>query len=434
MHDICSIPVAQANRPIWRASNVPRQLPPLKQAMKPLHQLSKQPILPIRKTDEEPKTGPQRFQDRPMEPLHQFYPWPPQYLENDIEQRARSNRVTSKPRDIKLTNLNDVLFYGSIGIGTPEQRFNVTFSTASPTTWVPSIHSKPKDSELTTYNNQTSSTYIPNGVGFQASYGEGEVAGYRSQDNLNIAGLTARNQIFGEAIVASDFFRGTPNQGVLGLGFSDAEPTVFDNLADQGLLPAAVFSFYLSKHNSGDPDPVLTLGGTNPAYYVGDFTFADLTVPDSWQFKMDRVQLSSGTGIFNGWGCQAVVDSSTPLIIGPKEEVDVLNRKLGGTPFPGDPTMYELDCSEVDNLPDVEFIVNGKKLSLTNKDYVVTASESGRTVCYSGIMGSSWKQNESPVWILGLSFMKVYYTQFDKENYRIGFAKALTHRYALLNK
>ncbi|GFN84957.1 cathepsin d [Plakobranchus ocellatus] len=421
MHVICSIPVLQANRPVWRrTSNVPRQLRPLK----PSRHSSKYPIQPTRNLKQEPKKT--RLYERPTEPPHKLYRWREQYLRQEYQ-------VTAIPRDIKLTNFYDILYYGPIGIGTPEQRFNVTFNTVSPATWVPSVHSKPdnNDCNYKTYNNQTSSSYMPNDVGFEDSYGQVEVAGYRSQEDIHVAGVTARNEIFGEAIVNSNFFEGTTNDGVFGLGFSNAEPTLFDNMFYQRLLPAPIFSFYLNRFNSSDPDSVLTLGGTNPDYYTGDFTFANLTVPNVWKFKIDRVQLSNNTGIFNGWGCQAIVNSSTPLIIGPKEEVDVLNRKLGGTPFLGDPTMYELDCSEVESLPDVEFIVNGKKLSLSSKDYVVKTSAGRQTVCYSGILGSSWKQNESPVWILGMSFMRVYYTQFDKGKMRIGFAKAITHSYAV---
>ncbi|GFN84843.1 cathepsin d [Plakobranchus ocellatus] len=240
-----------------------------------------------------------------------------------------------------------------------------------------------------------------------------------------VAGLTIQNQTFGEAIIESDLFSNSRTDGVFGLGFSNEEPTVFDNLVNQGLLPAPVFSFYLNKLDIPGPDSVLTLGGTNPEYYTGDFTFINLTATDRWQFEIDdfRVKLSNGDVLFMGSGSPAVVDSSTSLIFGPMEEVDVLNRKLGAKPLPGHLGLFEFDCSELDSLPDFEFYVNGQKLSISSKDYVSTKFLHGEHFCYSGIMGRTWKETETPVWFLGLNFMRAYYTQFDKGNRRIGFAK-----------
>ncbi|GFO45483.1 cathepsin d-like aspartic protease, partial [Plakobranchus ocellatus] len=250
-----------------------------------------------------------------------------------------------------------------------------------------------------------------------------------------IAGLTVNNQSFGEALIEPDLFRGMMIDGILGLGLSNIEggeePSIFDNIVRQGLVPVPVFSIYLNRYGSGGPDSALTLGGANPYFCEERFTFADLTVPHRWQFEIDRVQLSSGDGIFTS-GRQAVVDLSTSFIVGPMKEVHALNTQLGGKLFPDHPELhtgshvykYKFDCSEVDDLPDVEFVVNGKKLSLSSRDYVVKMKEKGKSVCVSGILGMKSKENDGPDWVLGLNFMRAYYTQFDKGNRRIGFAKA----------
>ncbi|GFN84953.1 cathepsin d [Plakobranchus ocellatus] len=434
-----SIPVAsQAKVPFWRGNNVPQKLRTFGPPLKPLQQPSKQPILPLRRFhDKEPNEPLHHLYGRHMFPLNHFYQFPWERFRQENQEFIGRDQINIRARDIRLTNYYDNLYYGLITIGTPEQEFNVTFNTGSPTTWVPSVHS-PFDANSRhvnlKYNNASSTSYIADGRPFETYYSQDKVAGHNSRDTIWIAGLVITNQVFGEAIKESDLFEGTMNDGVFGLGFSDDIPSLFDVMTSAGLFPAPVFSFYLSPYDTDPSGSILTLGGTNPYCYTGDFIFVDLSVPDSWQFKMDRVQLSNGTGIFNGWGCQAVVDSSTSHIVGPMEEVDALNRKLGGIPIPGDPTMYELDCSEVYSLPDVEFIVNGHKLSLKSRDYVVTANRGLETLCYSGIVGSQWKEYETPVWILGLSFMRAYYTQFDKGNHRIGFAKPATYNYALANK
>ncbi|GFN84885.1 cathepsin-d [Plakobranchus ocellatus] len=258
------------------------------------------------------------------------------------------------------------------------------------------------------------------------SYGPQEVSGYRCQDNIAIAGATVHNQTFGEATLEPSMFARSVIDGALGLGFNSiaagAELSILDNMVSQGILPAPVFSFYHNRYVSGDPDSLITLGGTNPEYYTGDFTFVNLSMPDRWQFEIDSVRVSNDDDI--AWySCQAVVDTGSAFIVGPSDQVDVLNLSLGAKPLEGDPKRYLLERYQLEMLPDLEFIVNGQKLSMTSKDYVVKFPD-GTGQYYSGIFGKKFKRGERPVWILGLNFLRTYYTQFDKGNRRIGFAKA----------
>ncbi|GFN84884.1 cathepsin d, partial [Plakobranchus ocellatus] len=286
------------------------------------------------------------------------------------------------------------IYSGHITIGTPGQKFIVAFDTETATTWVPSIHS-PSWKKLRRisgkYNNESSRTYKTNGKPFELFYGYQEVSGYRSQDNVAIAGATVHNQTFGESILEPNMFAGSVIDGILGLGFSGIaegeELSVVDNMFREGLLPAPVFSFYLNRYDSDAPDSVLALGGTNSEYYTGNFTFVNLSMPDRWQFEIDRIQLSNDVGTTCWNRCQAVVDIGSSYIVGPSNEVDVLNRRLGAKRHKGGPQLW-----------------------------------AGQY--HSGIVGKKVKSGETPVWILGLSFMRTYYTQFDKGNRRLGFAKA----------
>ncbi|GFN84923.1 cathepsin d [Plakobranchus ocellatus] len=403
----------------------------------------------------------------------------------------RDFQIYATTRDIKLANYENNSYYAPITIGTPGQEFNATFDTGSPLTWVPSIHS-PNTQIFSRikkeYNNESSSTYKADGKAFQVSYGSGHVSGYCGQDTVVIAGATVHNQTFGESILHPSSFGNTMNDGVLGLGFSNIaageEPTVFDNMVSQGLLPAPVFSFYFNRYDSDGPGSVLTLGGTNPEYYTGDFTFANLSMPDRWQFKMDKVQFNNSGDIayrkncqavidttssfvvgpsqdvallhnwfgakrpegypylvstsslrslteirvqFNNSGdiayrknCQAVIDTTSSFVVGPSHDVALLHNWFGAKPPEGYPYLYSFERHQLDGLPDVEFFVSGKKLSLTSKDYVVKRGDR----YYSVIIGKERRKDEPPGWILGLSFLRAYYTQFDKGNHRIGFAKA----------
>ncbi|GFN89035.1 cathepsin d [Plakobranchus ocellatus] len=209
----------------------------------------------------------------------------------------RDFRTKATTRDIKLENYYNKLYCGCIHIGTPGQEFYVAIDTTTPITWVPSIHSPFRQirsvfTRASVYNNESSSTYTPNGKPFEVTYGPGQVSGYRSQDNMVIGGATVLNQVFGEAITKPSMLADSVNDGILGLGFSgfmaDEDVTVVDNMYSQGLLPAPVFSTFFNRYGSNGSDSVLTLGGTNPEYYIGDFTFVDVNRPDRWQFEIDR--------------------------------------------------------------------------------------------------------------------------------------------------
>ncbi|GFO43685.1 hypothetical protein PoB_007019000 [Plakobranchus ocellatus] len=325
--------------------------------------------------------------------------------------------------------LTKSIYYGSITIGTPGQTFNVLVDTGSPLTWVPSSHIlyEDTDREHRRYNNASSSTYTNNGKAFGIKYFLGKIAGLWSTETITVAGLKVKKQHFGEAVINSGMFKEADVDGILGLGLRNENetPTIFENMLKQGVVSAPIFSFYLNGlYKTNSHDSVVTLGGTNPDYYTGDFTFVDLTAPDQWKFDMDKVQLSNGAATFCTPGCEAMVDSGSSLISGPAHDVDILNKKLGGVILPGPNKMYVLDCSQLDNLPDVEFILNGRKLSLTSRDYVLRLDGFEKPVCLSGFMGRQATSDYEADWILGNNFMRAYYTQFDQGNMRIGFATA----------
>lgn len=67
----------------------------------------------------------------------------------------------------------------------------------------------------------------------------------------------------------------------------DGVETVFNNLYKQGQVPSNVFSFWLDRDPKNPKGGELFLGGSDPNYYTGDFTYAPVTRKGYWQFKMD---------------------------------------------------------------------------------------------------------------------------------------------------
>ncbi|GFO41542.1 cathepsin-d, partial [Plakobranchus ocellatus] len=260
--------------------------------------------------------------------------------EESLMRHLQQSQFSGVPAQVNLAFFKGAQNYGPITIGSPGQDFNVIFDTGSADLWIPSVRCLQENIRCqrhNKYDSAYSSTYEPIGKAFNITYESGQVMGYLSKDIITIAGMTVKDQVFAEATHESDVFANSLPDGILGLGVStiaaSQQPTVFENMVSQKMLPAPVFSFYLSQDFSNESGSVLTLGGTNPDFYTGNFTFLEVNAPGFWQFRMDRVRLANGAGTLCRHGCEAIADSGTPLIVGPIEETNVLNQKLGARPI-----------------------------------------------------------------------------------------------------
>ena len=81
-----------------------------------------------------------------------------------------------------------------------------------------------------------------------------------------------------------------------------------------------------------------------------------------------------------------------------------------------------VNCTKVSGLPNIVFwFEGGTRANLSGRDYVLRM---GRNRCFLGIhAGFGLASGE---WVLGGTFMRKFYTEFDSKNARIGIARGAT--------
>ncbi|NP_001272489.1 pregnancy-associated glycoprotein-6 precursor [Capra hircus] len=327
----------------------------------------------------------------------------------------RGSNLTTLP----LRNIMDMLHMGTITIGTPPQEFQVVFDTGSSLLWVPSVSCKSSTcSTRRRFRHLLSSTFRSTNVNCRITYESGRIKGKVVHDTVRIGDLVSTDQLFGLSIEEYGF-QGLPFDGILGLNYPNISCPgvipVFDNLMKQGAVAEPVFAFYLNK--SKQEGSVVMFGGVDQRYYEGELNWIPLIKLGSWTIHMDRISMRREV-IACSDGCEAIVDTGTSAIRGPRRLINNIQKLIGAKPRG---SQYCVSCSAVNTLPSIIFTINSISYTVPGRAYILKDSR-GR--CYSTFKEHT-VSSSTETWILGDVFLRMYFTVFDRGNDRIGLARAV---------
>jgi len=375
---------------------------------------------------------------------------------------------------VALHDYYSVMYTGRVRIGNPPQAFRLIFDTGSADMWVSSAKKLGvQQTFLRYYNSASSDTHRRHGSPWQIMYGIGQVSGFLSSDDVQLGNLVAKGQVFAEATTVTSNFeqRIEPMDGILGFAFkgssSSRSNTLLDTLYEQGQISSRVFSFYLGSSTvPGEKDSLLVIGPPDPSLYRDEdeeededeaedqveeheegrrqqqqtkkqqrqkgkdkaIYWSDVLYsgqPQMWYVRMEAILIDGvDTGLCGFWDtpCVALPDTGTSFIAIPLNRWDALVTKI--IEARSDCTMStskRLLCARpgaYERLPSISFRLAGRDFALQPRHYMLP---NGMLAFMPS--GSSFSSSVDLI-ILGDVFLRAYYTVFDADNLRVGFALA----------
>jgi hypothetical protein len=338
-------------------------------------------------------------------------------------------------------------YYGEVYVGTPAQKFLVIFDTGSGQLLVPSAKcDSAACGQHRRYSAENSSTGIPIGWADEPftrasgdtdrdtkviNFAAGDAVGQYVRDRVCLGGekMFCADADFVEMTEESDDpFRDAEWDGVLGLGqdISDApEFDVFGVLARNSTprMHRPIFAVYLGRGLQDESE--ITFGDIRPERAASPFTWLNVSEEGYWQFQFtDFLVDGKPTGLCNKYGqrgCQGVLDTGSSLVMGPKADLDQLLVLLRF----GNST--QMNCSANATFPTLGFKVGESSFIMEPDDYMDREHDAtlpqGTDNCWAHLMPVG-DTGRGPIVVLGMPFMRAFYTAYDAGQKRIGIASA----------
>jgi len=332
---------------------------------------------------------------------------------------AKYNRMLGGSADVDIQSWMNVVYYGSIQLGTPGVSYLVWFDAAYSNLWVPASDCTNCGITHTKYNPSASSTYQANGSLFDIPFSGESIKGYVAHDVLTIGDLQCEVD-FGAVTQGPKFMLLTKFDGIFGLGWPNATvdglTTLMQGLNDERVIDSYMFGFYIQSNEKKTGK--ITIGGYDKSK-AKNIRWVPIAYDNSWSVNIQK--LSFGGRVVTSANV-AIVDTGMPSLIGPKDEIAAAAKHMGAKNVNN---AYTIGCNVY--IPDMEVTLGRDTLTtLTVKGDHLRVKVCTFLVfckCYLLMMGVD---SPNGGWVFGNVLMSNYYTIFDFENAQIGFSALST--------
>lgn len=319
-------------------------------------------------------------------------------------------------------------YFGQIQIGNPPQDFTVVFDTGSGNLLIPS---KQCTDEACTSHKRFDAFKSNSAVDIAfadepdkpvskggdrdvvtITFGTGEISGVFIKDTICVGAICTHANFVVATEESDEPFSLVPFDGIFGLSLPQMSEAPHFNVLDcmirDKVLKSNIFSVFLG---AADAEPSeISFGEFKQDRMASELFWVPVTNPGYWQVEMEDITIHNKRQSLCHGNCQVAVDTGTSLMAGPSDIINALTEKV----------TVKNDCSNYKNLPDLGFIVGGHILNLKPEDYV----DKGDDGCSIALMTLDIPPPKGPLFIFGDPFLRKYYTVYDRENLKVGFALA----------
>ncbi|CAE7857417.1 CTSE [Symbiodinium microadriaticum] len=364
--------------------------------------------------------------------------------QNSKARQSKGFRTLSSQR-AQAQQLHALQYYGEVHVGTPPQRFTVIFDTGSGQLMLPSARCT---SEACKKHEQfaarKSSTATPIGWADQplekarddfdrdttvVSFAAGDAVGQFVRDKVCVGSACAYADFVEMTEESRDPFESAEWDGVFGLAQSLSDHVEFNivqNLLKGGLssgtMKKPVFAVYLGRQVEDDAE--ITFGDYHDNRMASALQWVNVSQEGYWQFQFDDITVDGKpTGLCARHGerrCQGVLDTGSSLLMGPKKDLDAILELLtfqGGTQMP---------CATSARFPKLGFQIGTQTFEMEADEYMDRSDpehSDGSGNCWAHLMPVD-DTGRGAIFVLGMPFLRAFYTVYDVEAKRIGIAKA----------
>lgn len=364
---------------------------------------------------------------------------------------ATFNRLNSRSAALaqmraKSQMVHALQYYGEIAVGTPPQNFTVVFDTGSGHLMLPSMKCEsPACATHRRFMANRSSTALAIAWADDpltpatddddrdtqvVNFAMGDAVGQYARDTVCLGNPTRYCGFadFVEMTEESDNpFKPAEWDGILGLGqgVSDAaEFNVFKMLATNSTpkMQSPVFAVFLGRRIEDEAE--ISFGGIREERLAEPLTWVPVYEEGYWQFQFtDFLVDGKPMGLCKKYGarqCQGVLDTGSSLMMGPQADLVPLLKALH---FAND---TQMNCTDDQKFPKLGFVIANKTFEMDPDDYMDRSRNghaAGTQSCWAHVMPLG-DTGRGPIFVLGMPFMRAFYTAYDVKQKRIGIARA----------